>query len=340
MSAPPKPIDTEKFSDQLRRKSVDVEGQRLLITNFHGSQQENDLTEPANCSGLGRIRHFRRASTPGWPDNPLPIDPASAALGLAPEGMIRAQVFQNASCNWRCWYCFVDFKLLAADPEQSEWVSADQLVSLYLNEPDHPQVIDLTGGQPDLVPEWVPWTMRALKERGLEREVYLWSDDNLSNDYLWRHLQNDDLDLLASYPMYGRVCCFKGFDAQSFAFNTKAAPDLFDQQFDLFGRLIGLGIDLYAYATITSPEIYDLEDKMKAFFDRLQGVHENLPLRTVPLEIRTFTPVQSRMTRVHERAIENQRRAIDAWQREIDDRFSSAQRSLPITQVPLRSNHV
>jgi hypothetical protein len=68
---------------------------------LRGSVQEGDLSEPVNCDGYGRIRHFARAAGPGWPDNPLPIDPAAAALGL-PAGMagIRAQVLQNAACNW------------------------------------------------------------------------------------------------------------------------------------------------------------------------------------------------------------------------------------------------
>src|SRR5690606_36319878 len=127
--------------------------------------------------------HFRREASPGWPPNPLPIDPASKILGITAADLLRAQVFQNASCNWRCWYCFVPFSLLGANEALSGWLSASELIDLYLNESSRPRVIDLSGGQPELVPEWVPWMMRELTDRGLEREVYLWSDDNLSNDY-------------------------------------------------------------------------------------------------------------------------------------------------------------
>jgi uncharacterized Fe-S cluster-containing radical SAM superfamily protein len=241
-------IDTDRFSEKLRLKAVDLGSQRLLVTRFYGSQQEHDLTEPPNCQGHGRIRHFRRTTSPGWPPNPLPIDPASRALGLLPTDELRTQVFQNAACNWRCWYCFVDFELLSADPRRAAWLSAGELMELYLAEPNRPPVIDLTGGQPDLVPEWVPWMMRELRLRGLEREIFLWSDDNLSNDYFWRFLDDADRELVAAYPMYGKVCCFKGFNGASFAFNTGAAPALFDRQFDLMARLLTLGMDLYAYA--------------------------------------------------------------------------------------------
>ena len=65
--------------------------------------------------GFGRIRHFRRSTSPGWPSNPLPIDPACKFLGTPAEDVARAQVFQNAVCNWRCWYCFVPFELLSAN---------------------------------------------------------------------------------------------------------------------------------------------------------------------------------------------------------------------------------
>ena len=106
-----KTINTDEFSEHLRKKSVDLENRRLLITNFIGTEQEQDLREPPNCKGLGRIRHFGRKTSEGWPENPLPIDPVCRALDIAPKDKMRAQVFQNASCNWRCWYCYVPFAI-------------------------------------------------------------------------------------------------------------------------------------------------------------------------------------------------------------------------------------
>jgi len=179
-------INTDEFSATMRQKAIDVPRRRLLVTNFRGSQQEEDLTEPSNCSGYGRVRHFRRIGTPGWPENPLPIDPASHKLGHVREDLLEAQVFQNAACNWRCWYCFVPFNLLSASANHSGWLTAAEMLDLYQKEPQPPCVIDLSGGQPDLTPEWVPWTMHELRQRGLDHSVYLWSDDNLSNDYFWR----------------------------------------------------------------------------------------------------------------------------------------------------------
>lgn len=328
-------IDTDQFSHRLREKAIRPATKDILISRIDGSAQETDLTEPPNCDGYGRIRHFRLATSEPWPPNPLPILPASHRLGLTPSEMMTAQVFQNAACNWRCWYCFVPFNLLSADEDNAGWLTADAMVDLYLHEPDRPLIIDCSGGQPDLVPEWVPWMMRALRSRRLDDSVYLWSDDNLSNDYFWRYLEESDHELITSYRMYGRVCCFKGFNADSFAFNTTAAPEQFDRQFELFKRLLTLEIDLYAYATFTAPQSTSVSHDMSIFVDRLQTIHKNLPLRLVPLRIETFGVVAPRVREKHRRSLAIQEEAVQAWNTELRARFTNAEREIPIPLVSL-----
>ena len=328
-------INTDDWSSQWRRAGIDVDARRILVTNFAGSEQEQDLTEPPNCGGLGRIRHFKRATSQGWPANPLPIDPACKALGAPPADSLRAQVFQNAVCNWRCWYCFVPFSLLSANPEHSQWVTVRELIDLFLEQPVRPAVIDLTGGQPDLTPEWAPWMIREIQTRGLENEVYIWSDDNLSTDYFWRYLGNDDIELLRNAKNYGRVGCFKGFDEESFSFNTLADGSLFQRQFDLFHRFAEIGLDLYAYVTLTSPTAAQITDRVRRFVDRLQMVHENLPLRTIPLEIQMFAPMHVRVKQEQREALRVQQMAVEVWSREVEDRYSVVERIAPITEVSL-----
>jgi uncharacterized Fe-S cluster-containing radical SAM superfamily protein len=329
-------IDTPKFSAHLRRKAIDVVNQKVLITRFINSDQEKDLTIPPNCAGYGRIRHFRRQTAVGWPENPLPIDPAANRLGIPPGDLLEAQVFQNAACNWRCWYCYVPFNLLSANENFSDWFNAAELLDSYQKEIYQAKVIDLSGGQPDLTPEWIPWMMRELLKRGLEKQVYLWSDDNLSNDYFWQFLAPEDIELICSYRNYGKVCCFKGFDSSSFAFNTKAAPELFAQQFRLFERYLTLGIDIYAYATFTAAIANNIEKSMNTFVDRLQEIHTNLPLRTVPLQIRSFSTTQARPDPARELAIRLQEEAIFCWNAELDRRFSEPDRKRPVYEVSMR----
>ena len=328
-------INTEQASSHLRSKAINLSEKKLLITNFHNSKQEEDLTEPPNCNGFGRIRHFRLGTGASWPLNPLPIIPAAKALGKKPESIIRAQVFQNAVCNWRCWYCFVDFKLLNGDQAHSNFLSCDDMLDLYLQQSDPPSMIDLTGGQPDLTPEWIPWMMEALKSRGLDKEVYLWSDDNLSNDYFWKFLSDEQIELIRNHKMYARVCCFKGVDEHSFSLNTKADPSLFDNQFVLTKRLLDLGIDMYFYITITAPTTTDFDSTVPTFLDRVQKIHQNLPLRMVPLEIYPFTPVKPRMNKITNDMITGQYNAIEVWQKEIQRRFDRDTVSLPITEISI-----
>jgi uncharacterized Fe-S cluster-containing radical SAM superfamily protein len=329
-------IDTDVYSERLRARIVDPERRRLLVTRLQGSNQEADLSEPVNCGGLGRIRHFRRETSPGWPSNSLPIDPACAALGLEPVDLLRTQVFQNAGCNWRCWYCYVPFPMLAGSEHLSEWVGPETLVQRYLDEIDRPPIVDLSGGQPDLVPEWTPWTMTALQDAGAADSTYLWVDDNLSNDYFWRYLSDEEIQLVASWRRFGRVGCFKGYDAESFAFNTATAPDLFDRQFELFRRHVELGVDCYGYVTLTGPNPTTVSDGIPRFIDRLQAVHELLPLRTIPLEIALWGPVHARMNSLRRQSLDVQQRAVGRWNAELVRRFPTGLRETPIHLIPMR----
>jgi len=336
-------IDTDKISIKYREAAINLEQKKLLITNLKGTEQEKDLTEPANCNGFGRIRHFRLSTNSNWIQNPLPIVPACKKLGFPSTQMLRAQVFQNAVCNWRCWYCYVPFDLLTANKDHSSWLAPSDLIDFYLRQDDPPTVIDLSGGQPDLTPEWVPWMMSELRSRGLDKKVYLWSDDNLSNDYFWKYLSKEDIALVASYENYGRVCCFKGFDSNSFNFNTKADPQLFDRQFSLMKKFIDLGIDVYAYVTFTTPSNEDIPEKIHSFMNHLQQLDNCLPLRTIPLEIRAFTPVTSRLDLkldpTYENSMQYQYVAIDAWKHELQTRYTEEELSKPISDILIGGNN-
>ena len=329
-------IDTDKVSEVYREKLIDREHHAIRFTNFLNTEQETDFAVPPNCLGFGRIHHFKRRTRSGWLDNPLPIDPATNKLNMAKCDEIEAEVFQTAACNWRCWYCYVPFNLLSADPHHSEFLPIARLLDLFMSEARRPRVIDLSGGQPDLTPELVPWVLEELATRHLDQDYYVWSDDNLSNDFYWRYLSNKDREIVAASKNYGRVCCFKGFDESSFAFNTSADPALFARQFELIGRLLRSGIDIYCYVTFTSPPAPSIERRVSDFVDRLQELSERLPLRTIPLEVRDFTPLHRRMNSQRKAAMVDQWAALEAWKNELVRRFSGDELRGPIQDVSLR----
>ncbi len=306
-------IDTATQVERMRRKIIRPSSKQLLMSKLAGSDQESDLQSPVNCGGLGRIRHFKRGTHEGWPSNFLPIDPAARALGLLGREGINAQVFQNAACAWRCWYCFVPFELLGGNERLGEWVTADELVTRYAALDDRPPVLDLSGGSPDLTPEWVVWTAEALQRLGIAQEVYLWSDDNLSTDLTMKLLSEEDWETLRSIN-YGKVCCFKGFDSESFAFNTGADGTQFEKQFERFAAYAQMGIDLYAYVTFTGPDPAVAAEHTKLFVERLEKTVPGMMARTVPLRIEIFGATMKRKTTMdRDQAFRTQEVAIETW---------------------------
>ncbi len=330
-------LNTVNYSQTLRARTWRPETRELLIARLQDSDQEADLSEPANCGGLGRLRHFRQQTNPGWPDNPLPIEPAERSLGRVLGDTAVAQVFQNLACNWRCWYCYVPFNLLGGNTDRGEFTTASDLVSRHFGEDNPPPIIDISGGQPDLVPEWTLDTLRAVENAGRSNDTYVWTDDNLSTTYMWEFLTRSEIRWMASQPNHGRVGCFKGFDEESFTYNTRAAPELYDFQFELFERLLGEGFDIYGYVTLTSPSSDNIERGVADLVNRLQRIHVNLPLRVIPLEIGVYTPVESRLNPEAQASLLNQQAAVEVWNAQLETRFDADERRQPIWMAEVRS---
>lgn len=304
------------------------------MTKFPGSDQAMDLSLPPNCGGYGRIHHFRLEPDPNWITNPLPTLPACKYLGLPVTDVLLAQVFQLAACDFRCWYCFVDFELLSASPKHSDMVAPRYLLQTMLDEKVNSQVIDLSGGQPDLVPEYALWFLKAREELDLEQSHFVWADDNLSTDNMWRCLTGKEIEFMLQAPGFARVGCLKGFDAESFTFNTRADGALFDRQIELLGRFVRAGFNEYGYITIATMNTDDLQGKMARLLDSIQTrVHPNFPLRIVPLRIFSF---KANADRYSQKAETNQFRALEAWLAEMQQRFSADELATSITEVNIK----
>jgi uncharacterized Fe-S cluster-containing radical SAM superfamily protein len=307
-----------------------------LITNFKGSLQEKDLSTKPNCQNLGRIHHFRSEKGDDWVRDPLPQEVAAWKLGISIKDAEEVQVFQNAACNWHCWYCYVDNELVSALKERADFKTADELLDLFLQEENRPKVIDLSGGQPDIIPEWPVRMMEALIKRNIQDQYYLWLDDNLSLYYAWRFLTDPDFELMRNYRNFGRVGCFKGFSPESFHENTHVRPELLKQQIDIMSRWVKFGLDMYGYVTLTTSTLNGIRSSLRTFMDSIQKeIHPYFLLRIIPLKIATFTPTKQRMTEINKNALKNQYEVLSAWKDEIDSRYSKTDQKLPIYLVKL-----
>lgn len=314
---------------RLRSILVNQDERSVLISDLLHSQQTADI-HSVNCGGYGRLWHKSSMAEESWEKFCLPYQPASWKLGVTDDKVSTVQVFQLAGCNYRCWFCYVDYALLRGDIKRAKYFTCESLVESYARETCEPKVIRLSGGQPDLVPEWVPWMMTALKGSGLDRDTYLWVDDNLSNDYAWRFLQDEDWDVILDYRNFGRVGCLKGFDRESFHFNTGAPPEHFDRQLRVLSRLVKTGLDVYVYLVLTSRGLDKVKVKMDRLLDSLQAIHPNLPLRVCPIKIIPFMPTLSRMHSAERGAAEqNQYRTLEVWREALAGRFPAAQLSQP-----------
>lgn len=307
----------------------------FLLSRIQDSVQESDLTVPPNCDGYGRIRHFRRFISEEWGNDPLPIDPACKALNLKSCNMIETQVFQIASCNVRCWYCFVPDDLKKGLLHNSKWFSASDMVDLFQRDCKKICVLDLSGGNPELVPEWIYYIMKELEKREINDKVYLWSDDTLTTNFFFDYLSNEQIKYIRNYKFYGKVCCFKGYDSHSFAFNANLPEIYFDKQFEIFEKYYSVGLDLYGYVTFTTDDLNDLEEKMAKFIERLRRIHPLLPLRVVPLKITIFKPVQNRLNTNYVDAIENQKQVYRVWRKQLENMYDGKLFDLRICDIPL-----
>jgi uncharacterized Fe-S cluster-containing radical SAM superfamily protein len=308
---------TARQAIRLRDRCLDTRGRRILLSRIAGSAQTRDLSIPANCGGLGRIRHFRSQSKGPWPTNPLPGLPAARWLNTEFFPVTRAQVFQVSGCSYRCWYCYVPYRMLSGNEVVSEWLSPDEMIERYLAEVDRPQIVDLSGGSPDLVPEWIAWTMDALDTKHLGKSVYLWSDDNLSSDLLMSTEMRSLLQRMERYEGYGRVCCLKGFDASSFAFTTGSAEDEFDFQLRTLRSYLATSMDIYGYITLACPPAKDQSGRFRRLMDELQTMRENFIGRLVPLRIEKFSTMTGRLDSRRSEALRHQDELVETWLEEL-----------------------
>ena len=330
--APPL-IDDDLLADRLRERIVNRDEKKILIARLTTSREAQDKYTIINCDGYGRIREFRDyklyLEREIFPERPLRPN----YRGYPPRELIQTQVFQISACNWRCWYCFVDDDRLSANRRVANFFSAESLIDLFLEEEFQPNILDLSGGQPDLAPEWTLWMVEECEKRNLLNKLYFWIDDNLSNEFLFRHLLPKDITKLAQTPNLSRMGCFKGFDEESFSFTTLAPPEKYHRQFNCAKRLIDAGFQFYAYATFMCENLVNIRHKMRNFVDNLQKVHELLPLRTTPLKIYPFSMTRTRLNASRSRALDNQKDVYLAWDEELGRRFSAEMRRLRPDQI-------
>lgn len=306
----------EILRDALFHKST----KSIRLASLCNNAQSQDISNDILMNGYCRLHTFLETQKDSWLPDPLPTIPAARALKCLPEDVRNARVLQLSGCNIRCWYCFVDYQNLSPHNESSSFFSVDAILDALTSHAEQPMVLDLSGGNPALVPEWFLWSIQEIKKRKFSH-VYIWGDDNLTTDFFFTKLTKDDRKELVDFPFFGSVGCFKGFDEDSFRFNLGNPSMPFKRQFDIFQQLFSIGWDIYGYVTFTTPIASDIKRKVSCFVDMLQNIDHNLPMRVIPLEIKLYTPTTSRVGELHKKSLSIQYDVLHCWQEELHSRF-------------------
>ena len=326
----------EDFCREIRRKILNCESKMVKLTKFVGLDECNDENCYVNCGGIGRIRKYKNFS--------LFLDNANGCRkrllrGLDPQTKeFQTQVFQIIGCNMRCWYCFVDDSILNANESNAVWVSISDMIDIFLQEVSEPMILDLSGGQPDLVPEWCLWVMEELERKGLKDKVYVWLDDNLGTQGVMEEcLTQEQIKYMASFPKHSRACCFKGFNDDTCTFNMRNSTIGIKNQIENFKFLYEYGFDLYAYITLTGPKGSADKKEIEKFINNMAEIHPKLPLRIIPLKVAEFEATSTRMNQKYYDALQEQFIAYEYWKAVMAERYTREELEMPYEMVKIHS---
>lgn len=210
------------------------------------------------------------------------------------ESSWKTVCLQMIGCTWRCWYCYVDTDLLSGNSSKGRFLTFSEMVEIIRN--SGTGIVDLTGGQPDLVPEWpLALETELNNDPSGAGNYHIRTEDNLNNDFLWRFLSDFDVSRLASSPNHTHIGCFKGFNDESLRNSTRTAVEgSYSTQMLIARRLFESGFEPYYYAVFPVAHTDNLEHDIHVFFHDLQKIVEWLPLRVVPLKLRPTTTWQQK----------------------------------------------
>lgn len=319
-----------------RCRSMVFNGNEFLITEV-GTSMEEKAKLGVNCDGFGRKRIFKRNKYSDWVDNPLPFAPYSIVMGEKSVDELAVQVFQIAKCNLNCWWCFLPDDYKNCNINHTKWFTVEDLLELFIRDTKGTvKVIDISGGNPELVPEFTLRFMSGLEKYGLAEKIYLWSDDVLTTDFLFTKLSEAQVQYMSKYQRYGKVACFKGIDDESFCYNTCVTVSEHQKQLTMAKKYIDLGFDIYFYVILTMPNMKNINNKISTFIDKLQGIAYYLPLRVVPIKIMKFANNMHRFNAMREVSIFNQFEVLALWKEEIAKRYTSCEIESDISSLPLK----
>lgn len=315
------------------REEIYKDGKFLMCKILYDNEETKKKLN-VNLNDFGRIRTFYRKKFTDWNSDPIPLDIISEKLNYKELDKLDVQMLEVAKCNLHCWWCYLPDEIRRINDKYMEWFSPKELVDLILRDNKDCKSIYLSGGNPELVPEFVYEFMKELEERKISNDILLWSDDVLTTDYNF-NIDKDKLDYMINYQNYIKLCCLKGFDPESFAFNTLLPKEVFNEQLSRLKKYIDLGFEVYCYIILTCNSLKNIKTKIKNIINQLQDISYYLPLRVIPIKIEEFSAVTSRLNTERIKSMQNQYEVLKVWNQEIDNIYSEDERKQNIAKIKL-----
>jgi uncharacterized Fe-S cluster-containing radical SAM superfamily protein len=197
----------------------------------------------------------------------------------------RHAIVQIGVCNFRCFYCYVDYDFLKGRNVLN--VTAQDIVDKFIElreeamqQGSNLNVLRISGGEPLLVPDLIVEVLRIIKSMGLDDKICIKTETNLSP-----LVTNDDGDCVAekwaslkelsSYNNFIMHPTFHGISKESLQRVSTAKWESFDMMVSGVRKLIDLKIQFFPSF---GSNVYELED-ISNFFELCKSIHPNLPGR-------------------------------------------------------------
>ena len=160
-------------------------------------------------------------------------------------------------------------------------------------------VLRITGGEPFLTAGLRLEILEIFREKGLENDVFLWTETNLMPLIIEKGkdpLVSDELlKKLAAFKNYCVHPCFHGLSTENFKEVTGNNLADFSLVINAFKRLLDNGIDVYPTfgSNVSSPS------EIEPFYDEISKLNTLLPLRFCLIEYDlNYSPVTWRVNNV------------------------------------------
>jgi uncharacterized Fe-S cluster-containing radical SAM superfamily protein len=216
-------------------------------------------------------------------------------------------------CPNDCWHCYLPHKLYVGKADsatRSEPLTSEDIVDRFLiqrttdyRNDKHSNVLRITGGEPFLLPELIVECLRIIRKRGLEEDVFVWTETNLEpfmgkpgEAFMDLEENKRILDELSNFKNFLVHPCFHGLDQSEFKMITSRGENIsLDDQVDAIKRLFDANIDIYPTygSNVCNPR------NAKNLYKKLSEINPQLPLRIALIEYKfDYPPVENRVKKI------------------------------------------